>query len=44
MGDNMQDGFLCAALVAPLVLALGLVVAREIALKKLDKSDSEEML
>jgi hypothetical protein len=44
MGDNMQDCFLCAALVAPLVLALGLVVAREIALKKLDKSDSEEML
>ena len=44
MSDNMQDGVLCAALVAPLVYALGLIMAREIELKKLDKSDSEEML
>jgi hypothetical protein len=44
MSDHMQDGVLCAALVAPLVLALGLIVAREIELKKLDKPDSQEML
>jgi SdpI/YfhL protein family len=44
MSDNMQNGVVCAALVAPLVLALGLIVAREIELKKLDKSDSKEML
>ena len=44
MSDHMEDVVLCAALVAPLVFALGLIVAREIELKRLDKSDSEEML
>ena len=44
MSDHMEDVVLCAALVAPLVYALGLIMAREIELKKLDKSDSEEML
>jgi uncharacterized membrane protein YjgN (DUF898 family) len=37
MSDNMQDAVLCAALVAPLVLALGLIVAKNIELNKLDR-------
>jgi hypothetical protein len=37
MSDPMEDGLLCAALFAPLVLALGLVVAMNIELKKLER-------
>jgi uncharacterized membrane protein YjgN (DUF898 family) len=44
MSDNMEDGILCAVLVAPLVLVLGLGVATNIELKKLDRSDPEETL
>ena len=44
MSDHTEDAVLCAALVAPLVLVLGIIVATNIELKKLDKSDSEEML
>jgi SdpI/YfhL protein family len=50
MSDHMEDAVLCTALVAPLVLVLGLIVAMNFELKKLDRStgdrhaDPEEML
>ena len=42
--DNMEDTVLFAAVAAPGVLIMGLMVAMNIELKKLDKSDPEEML
>ncbi len=45
--DYMEDAVLCAAVAAPLVLVVGLMVAMNIELKKLDKdslADPEEML
>jgi SdpI/YfhL protein family len=44
MSDDMELAVLFAALAAPLLLAIGLNVAMNIELKKLDKSDTEEML
>jgi uncharacterized membrane protein YjgN (DUF898 family) len=44
MKDDMELAVLFAALGAPFVLVLGLWVAMSIDLKKLDKSDTEEML
>ena len=41
---NMEVAVLFAAVAAPLVLVLGLGVAMNIELKKLDKSDTDEML
>jgi SdpI/YfhL protein family len=49
MSDHLEDALLCAALVAPLILVLGIIVATNIELKKLDGSkgdwhaDREEM-
>jgi SdpI/YfhL protein family len=37
MNDHLEDAVLCAALVAPLVLILGLIVATNIESKKLDR-------
>ena len=36
ISENVEDGVLCAAVAAPLVLVLGLVVAMNIELKKLN--------
>jgi uncharacterized membrane protein YjgN (DUF898 family) len=44
MSDDMELAVLFAALGAPFVLVVGLWVAMNIELKKLDKSDAEEML
>jgi SdpI/YfhL protein family len=44
MSDNMEDALLIAAIGAPAVFVIGLIVATDIELKKLDKSDTEEML
>jgi hypothetical protein len=41
MSDHMEDAVLCAALVAPLILVLGLIVATNIELKKLDRSPGD---
>ena len=41
MSDHMEDALLCAALVAPLVLVLGIIVATNIELKKLDRSKGD---
>ena len=46
MSDHIEDAVMCAVVAAPLVLVLGLIVAMNIELKKLDKdslADSEEM-
>jgi uncharacterized membrane protein YjgN (DUF898 family) len=46
MSDHMEDAVLCAALVAPLILVLGIIVATNIELKKLDSdshADPDEM-
>ena len=41
MSDHMEDALLCAALVAPLILVLGIIVATNIELKKLDRSKGD---
>jgi hypothetical protein len=40
----MEDALLIAAIGAPAVFVIGLIVATDVELKKLDKSDTEEML
>jgi hypothetical protein len=44
MSDHMEDAVLFVAVAAPGALIIGLMVAMNIELKKLDRSDPEEML